>query len=262
MKEIVVVKCGGSTIAELSDEFFLSIKALMDGGKIPVIVHGGGPEINKMLTVLKIESEFINGLRKTTKEVLETAEMILCGKVNKRLVMKLQQAGLNSIGLSGCDGKLITANAIDKNGLGFVGEPDTINSDLIFQLISANLVPVIAPIAIGNDGERYNINADTAAAAIAEAVGAKQLLFVTDVPGILQNGTLIEEVTTEEIAKLIEDGTIYGGMIPKVKAAIKSLQGHIEAVMIVNGKGSTITKQGSIVGTKVMKEKTPTSATY
>ncbi|WP_216828329.1 acetylglutamate kinase [Alkalihalobacterium elongatum] len=255
MKEIVVVKCGGSTIGELSDEFFLSIKSLKDAGKSPVIVHGGGPEINKLLTMMKIESEFINGLRKTTKDVLDTAEMVLCGKVNKNLVIKLQVAGLNSIGLSGCDGKLMTATPIDKEKLGYVGEPVSINKDMLQQLIDSDLVPVIAPIGIGEDGERYNINADTAAGVIADALGAKQLLFVTDVPGILKNGSLLEQVTTEEVEQLIESGTIYGGMIPKVKAAIKSLQGKIEAVMIVNGKGTSLTKHGSIVGTKVIKEK-------
>jgi acetylglutamate kinase len=253
MSDIVVVKCGGSTIAELSDEFFLSIKALKDAGKSPVIVHGGGPEINKMLTILKIESEFINGLRKTTKDVLETAEMVLCGKVNKRLVNKLYKANLNSIGLSGCDGKLITARAIDKKILGFVGDPVDINGEMLKMFINQGLVPVIAPIGISEEGDRYNINADTAAAAIAESIEATQLLFVTDVPGILQNGVLIEEVTTLEVEQLIEDGTIYGGMIPKVQAAIKSLQGKIEEVMIVNGKGTTLTKYGSIVGTKVIK---------
>ncbi|OLO40640.1 acetylglutamate kinase [Alkalihalophilus pseudofirmus] len=255
MKEIVVVKCGGSTIGELSDEFFLSIKSLKDAGKSPVIVHGGGPEINKLLTVMKIESEFINGLRKTTKDVLDTAEMVLCGKVNKNLVLKLQGAGLNSIGLSGCDGKLMTAKPIDKERLGFVGEPVSVNKQMLEQLIDSDLVPVIAPIGLGENGERYNINADTAAGVIADALIAKQLLFVTDVPGILKNGTLLEQVTTEEVEQLIESGTIYGGMIPKVKAAIKSLQGKIEAVMIVNGKGTSLTKHGSIVGTKVIKEK-------
>ncbi|UOE93205.1 acetylglutamate kinase [Alkalihalobacillus sp. LMS39] len=258
MNEIVVVKCGGSTIGELSDDFYLSIKALKDSGKSPVIVHGGGPEINKMLQVLKIKSEFVKGLRKTTQDVLDTAEMVLCGKVNKNLVAKLQLTGLNSIGLSGCDGRLIKVEPINVELLGFVGEPIGINEPMLQQLVDSGFVPVIAPIGLGEDGQRYNINADSAAAAIAEGLGAKQLLFVTDVPGILDNGNLLEEVTTEEVNALIENGTIYGGMIPKVHAAIKSLQGQIEEVMIVNGKGSTLTKDGRISGTKVLKEKIPT----
>ncbi|WP_078555285.1 acetylglutamate kinase [Bacillus alkalicellulosilyticus] len=258
MKEIVVVKCGGSTIGELSDDFYKSIKVLKDSGKAPVIVHGGGPEINKMLQVLKIKSEFVNGLRKTTKDVLETAEMVLCGKVNKNLVMKLQISGLNSIGLSGCDGQLLKAKPIHFESLGFVGEPESVNKTMLMQFLINDLVPVIAPIGFGTDGQRYNINADSAAGAIADGLGAKQLLFVTDVPGILNDGQLLEHVTTEEVEQLIESGVIYGGMIPKVKAAIKSLQGEIEEVMIVNGKGTTLTKDGSIAGTKVTKTKTPT----
>ena len=254
MKDIVVVKCGGSTIAELSDDFYLSIKALQDAGKYPVIVHGGGPEINKMLKVLKIESQFINGLRKTTKDVLETAEMVLCGKVNKNLVAKLAQAGVSAIGLSGSDGHLIKAKPIDKETLGFVGEAVAVNKDLLFQLMKDGYIPVIAPIGISADGERYNINADSAAGAIADGLHANQLVFVTDVPGILQHGTLLEAVTTKEIEELIEDGTIYGGMIPKVQAATKSLQGNIDEVMIINGKGSSLTKDGTIIGTKVTKQ--------
>ncbi|WP_096198984.1 acetylglutamate kinase [Bacillus sp. FJAT-45350] len=254
MNEIVVVKCGGSTIAELSDDFFVSLKALKDAGKSPVIVHGGGPEINKLLQVLKIESEFINGLRKTTADVLDTAEMVLCGKVNKRLVQKLHQAGLKSIGLSGCDGGLITAKPIDKEALGFVGEVEALNAELLTSFINQDLVPIIAPIGMGEDGERYNINADSAAGAVADGLGAKQLIFVTDVPGILQNGNLLDVVTTVDIETLIEDGTIYGGMIPKVTAAVKSLQGNIEEVMIMNGKGTTLSEDGSIIGTKVIKQ--------
>ncbi|MBU8908343.1 acetylglutamate kinase [Desertibacillus haloalkaliphilus] len=258
MSEIVVVKCGGSTIAELSNDFFLSIKALQNAGKSPIIVHGGGPEINKMLTKLEIESEFINGLRKTTEDVLDTAEMVLCGKVNKRLVSKFQAVGLNSVGLSGCDGKLLKAEPLDKENLGFVGEAVNVNADLLEQMIENKIIPVIAPIGYGDDGERYNINADSAAGAVADGVGASELVFVTDVPGILDDGQLLEQVTISEVENMIENGTIYGGMIPKVTAAIKSLQGNIHAVMIINGKGSTLDQQGEIVGTKLTKGKVTT----
>ncbi|UCZ53996.1 acetylglutamate kinase [Bacillus shivajii] len=253
MREIIVVKCGGSTIDELSDEFFFSIKALKDAGKTPVIVHGGGPGINHMLKRLNVKSEFVQGLRKTTKEVLEAVEMVLCGKVNKALVTKLQKTGLNAIGISGCDGRIIEVTPIDKENLGFVGEAKNINNLLLEQFIQSDLIPVIAPVGIGVDGERYNINADSAAGAVAEGLGAKQLLFVTDVPGILKDGHLQENVTIDEVEKLMVNGTISGGMIPKVKAAMKSLQGKIETVLIVNGKGTTLSKQGSLIGTKVIK---------
>ncbi|MGO4888467.1 acetylglutamate kinase [Anaerobacillus sp. MEB173] len=254
MGEIVVVKCGGSTISNLSDSFFESIKALKENEQIPIIVHGGGPEINQMLTTLHVESEFIDGLRKTTGEVLDVAEMVLCGKVNKHLVHKLQVAGLNSIGLSGCDGQLLKATPINKEKLGLVGDVESVNVSFLTLMIDNDYVPIIAPIGLGENGDRYNINADSVAGSVADAIGAQQLLFVTDVDGILnKEGKLIEKLTTEDVESLILDGTIYGGMIPKVKAALKSLQGKIQEVVIINGKGTTLFENGELVGTKIVK---------
>lgn len=254
MKEIVLIKCGGSTLANLSDGFFESIADLITLGKKPVIVHGGGPEINRILTELKIESEFVNGLRKTTADVMDVVEMVIAGKVNTTLVGKLQKAGVQSLGLSGVDAKLLKAKPIDFEELGFVGDVEKVNESLLFAILGLDIVPVIAPIGVDDDDNRYNINADTAAGAVAKALGAEQLLFVTDVPGILKDGILLEKLTPKQIEELIEDGTIYGGMIPKVQAALESLTGDLQEVMIVDGKHSKIVNDGQIIGTKIVKE--------
>ncbi|OIJ10474.1 acetylglutamate kinase [Anaerobacillus alkalilacustris] len=255
MNDVMVVKCGGSTLQELSDEFFSSMKLLKNMNVTPIIVHGGGPEINSLLQKLDVTSEFVNGLRKTTAEVLEVAEMVLTGKVNKLLVTKLQQAGLMSLGISGCDGTLLKASAINETELGFVGEVKQVNAGLLFQLLSINVVPVIAPIGMDDNGTHFNINADTAAAAIAESISAKKMIFVTDVAGILKDNQLQKVVSVSEVEEMIKDGTIYGGMIPKVKGAIKCLQGNIEEVYIINGKSGNLMTNGELVGTKIVKTK-------
>ncbi len=255
MNEVIVVKCGGSTLKELSEQFFTSMKSLKDLKMSPVIVHGGGPEINSWLERLDVPSEFVNGLRKTTTEVLEIAEMVLTGKVNKSIVTNLQRVGLTCIGISGCDGGLLQAVPVNQEQLGFVGQVTNVNGELLQQLLSINVVPVIAPIGMDGEGNHYNINADTAAGAVAESIHAKKMIFVTDVPGILKNQQLQKLVTVAEIQEMINDGTIYGGMIPKVHAAIKCLQGNIEEVFIINGKGGDLMADGELVGTKIVKEK-------
>ncbi|WP_100404887.1 acetylglutamate kinase [Bacillus solitudinis] len=260
MSEIVVIKCGGSTIAELSDSFFQSIVDLKKKGKHPILVHGGGPDINKLLQQLNIKSVFVDGLRKTTADVLSTVEMVLCGKVNKQLVTSIQKVGGQAIGLSGCDGKLIEVKAVDEAKLGFVGEPVNINKALLYSLIEQSYIPIIAPVGVNKDGTHFNVNADSAAAWVAFALGAQELVFVTDVDGILKDGNRLDEVTTTEIENYIEDGTIYGGMIPKVKGAIKSLSGSLQSVLIMNGKGSSLTKNGQLVGTKITKAPVATNA--
>ena len=254
MGDIVVIKCGGSVLDELSESFFDSLQELKNKGKSIVIVHGGGPEIGKLLKQLNVPSEFVHGLRKTTKEVLEVAEMILAGKVNKQLVSLLQKNGLKAIGLSGIDAGLLEAKPVNVNQLGYVGEVVDVNVSFLEQLLSSDYIPVIAPIGFDKHGQKYNINADTAAGAVAQALEAKHLLFVTDVPGILQNGKVVERTTVTSILEMINDGTIYGGMIPKVKAAIESIAGPLQEVIIVSGKTSFYSASGEISGTKIMKE--------
>ncbi|MCL7748188.1 acetylglutamate kinase [Halalkalibacter alkaliphilus] len=255
MKDVVVIKCGGSTIAELSDEFYKSVVKMQKDGKHPIVVHGGGPAINQLLQKLDIKSEFVDGLRKTTEDVLDTAEMVLCGKVNKQVVTSLYQAGGQAVGLSGCDGQLIEVEPVNEGMLGYVGEPTKVNTNLLSSLMELDMIPVIAPIGINAEGTHYNVNADSAAAAIAKELGAEQLVFVTDVDGILKDGKCLEKVTIEEIESYIADGTIYGGMLPKVRAALSTLTGNIQSVMIMNGKSTNVGKDGSVQGTTILKSK-------
>ncbi len=248
MRDVVVIKCGGSTMAELSESFFENVVQMQRSGKQPIIVHGGGPAINELLEKLAISSEFIDGLRKTTSDVLETAEMVLCGKVNKEVVTKIHKAGGRAVGLSGCDGSLLKVKPINEGKLGFVGEPVGVNSELLETLIQMEIIPVIAPIGMNDEGTHYNVNADSAAGAIAKAMDAKQLVFVTDVDGILKDGQCLEQVTAAEVEGYIADGTIYGGMIPKVKAALSTLTETLQSVKIINGKATTAVK-----GTTILK---------
>ncbi|WP_240374834.1 acetylglutamate kinase [Bacillus piscicola] len=254
MENIVVIKCGGSTVDALPSAFFESIRAMKDNGKHPVIVHGGGPAINKMLKQLKIKTEFVNGLRKTTSDVLEAAEMVLSGKVNKDLVSAFQQAGAAAVGMSGVDGQLLKASPVDLETLGLVGKIDDVNEEIITFFLENGYIPVIAPIASANAGEKLNVNADDAAAAVAQALHAEELVFVTDVDGVIINGKLREKLDMTDIDSLIENNTIYGGMIPKVKAAAASLTGKIEKVTIANGNGENTYEDGTLKGTAIMKQ--------
>src|SRR5690625_4384838 len=226
---------------------------MQQAGKKPIIVHGGGPAINMFLEKLAITSEFIDGLRKTTSEVLEAAEMVLCGKVNTNLVKMIQKLGGQSIGLTGCDNELLQVKAIDEERLGYVGEPTSVNSELLQSILKEGLIPVIAPIGMNEEGTHYNVNADSAAGAIAKAMEAEQLIFVTDVDGILKDGKCLKEVTEKEINEYIADGTIYGGMIPKVKAALSSFTHSLQSVRIINGKETVINEDGTIKGTTIIK---------
>ncbi len=253
MHDIIVLKCGGSTIDQLSDRFFDNINILKNAGLKPIIVHGGGPAIKEMLTKLSIESEFVNGLRKTTEPMMDVVEMVLSGTVNNALTRRLTEAGIESVGLSGSDSHILTGRPIDLEKYGLVGKVTNVNDSFLKQLLDLDVIPVIAPIALGEDGKRYNINADTAAGAVAKALCAKQLIFVTDVPGILREGELLESVTEEDIHEMISTGVIYGGMIPKVTAALDSLCGDMQEVMIVDGKRSALVDDTSFVGTIIKK---------
>jgi acetylglutamate kinase len=249
--KVVVVKYGGHAMGdpELARAFARDITLLETSGVRPVVVHGGGPQIGEMLTRLGIKSEFRAGLRVTDKPTVEVVEMVLAGSINKEIVMAINAEGGKAVGLSGKDGNMVFAERVtrtikdpDSNierdiDLGFVGEPKTVNRAVIDMLLKAELIPVIAPVAPGSDGHTYNVNADTFAGAIAGALGAARLLFLTDVPGVLdRNGQLIRELRRAEAEALIADGTVYGGMIPKVETCIEALRRGVEGVVILNGK--------------------------
>lgn len=254
MSDIIVLKCGGSSIDSLTDSFYENIVKLQQSGLKPIIVHGGGPAIEIALNKMDIQAEFINGLRKTTAEVMDVVEMVLTGTVNSALVRRLTEFGVRAVGLSGTDSDLLVAQPKDIEKLGYVGDVDYVNTSLLYQLLDIGVVPVIAPIGIGEDGTRYNINADTVAGSVAKSLGAKQLVFVTDVPGIIQKNKLIDSITEKEIMDLISEGTIYGGMIPKVKAAINSLGENLEEAMIIDGNQSVLNaSETELVGTVIKK---------
>lgn len=250
---ILVIKCGGSIIDELSESFFTSVKALQSEGYKIVFVHGGGPDINAMLDKFEIEPVFEKGLRKTTDEVLNIVELMLSGKSNRSLVHKLEQHGIKSVGLNGSDAGMLTGSFIDKNALGAVGEIKAVDTDLIHLLLDKGICPVITPISTTVTGEKLNVNADMAAGAVAKFLSAKKCLFVTDVKGVMKDKQVLSQLTEAETQELINDGTVYGGMIPKVKTALSVLNTGIEEVMIVSGK-DCFYDNSEFIGTKFMQE--------
>ncbi|SEC34775.1 acetylglutamate kinase [Paenibacillus sp. GP183] len=257
-----VMKCGGSTLAALPDSFFADMKQLQDEGLVTVVVHGGGPAISDTLSKLGIETEFVGGLRKTNEAVLDVVEMVLSGQINKEIVRRIQLAGAKALGLSGVDGQLIQAKPVrNSDEVGLVGEVTHVNAELIFGIVDMGYIPVIAPVGLGSDGgQRYNINADTAAGAVASHLGAERMIVVTDVPGILKTvdgeKQVLTSVTVAEIEQMIADGDIYGGMIPKVRAAIACIQGQVQEVVIVNGSEPGVLSKalkGNRIGTRIVK---------
>ncbi|PFJ17010.1 acetylglutamate kinase [Bacillus cereus] len=250
MNDYMVVKCGGSMLDELNGVFFDCIKKLQQKYKI-VIVHGGGPEIDAKLEECNIKVEKRNGLRVTPKEVMDVVQMVLCGSTNKKFVMNLQKHNLFAVGLSGCDGNLLQVQPAGE-GIGYVGEVSYVETALLKGVIDMNYIPVIAPIGI-NGNEVYNINADIAASGIAAALGATELIFITDVDGILHEGKLVKEADESEILTFIEKGVIIGGMIPKVQAALTSLKMGVQKVSIVNGTKDFTKVTGECIGTTVTK---------
>lgn len=256
-----VMKCGGSTLAALPDVFFEDLTELQNGGTQPVIVHGGGPAINETLGKLGIESRFVNGLRVTDAATLDVVEMVLAGRINKEIVRRLQRSGAKALGLSGTDARLIEARPVaNADEIGFVGDVTGVNAELIEGIARLGYVPVIAPIGIDAAGQRYNINADTAAGAVASALGVGTMIVVTDVPGIMRtvNGEkqVLPQVTFAEIEEMIASGEIYGGMIPKVRAAMSCLHGDVQEVLIVDGAAprvlSRAIREGHI-GTRIVR---------
>lgn len=250
-KKVIVVKYGGHAMGDeaLGLEFARDIVLLKQSGIDPVVVHGGGPQIGAMLNRLGIKSEFSGGLRITDKATVEVVEMVLAGSINKNLVSQLNRAGGQAVGLCGKDGNLIVARKVEQKihdpesniekilDLGFVGEPAKINPEILKTIIASDIIPVIAPVGVAPNGDTYNINADTAAGAIAGAMGATRLLLLTDVRGVLdKEGNLIEELTVDEAKALIKDGTISGGMIPKIETCIDAVEGGVEAVVIIDGR--------------------------
>jgi acetylglutamate kinase len=246
-----VVKYGGHAMGdpELARDFAEDVVLLKAVGINPVVVHGGGPQIGAMLKQLGVESTFIDGLRVTDKQTAQIAEMVLSGAINKELVSWIAGAGGKALGISGKDGGLVIASKVERTSkdpdssiervvdLGFVGEPDKIDTTIIDTASAAGMIPVIAPIAPGADGETYNINADTMAGAIAAALGAARLFLLTDVAGVLdKDKNLLTDLNPADIARLQADGTISGGMIPKLETCVHAVEAGCEAAVVLDGR--------------------------
>ncbi len=248
-----VVKYGGHAMGDpvAARGFAEDIVLLKAVGIDPVVVHGGGPQIGAMLKKLGVESKFVDGLRVTDKATAEIAEMVLSGAINKELVGWISQAGGKAIGLSGKDGGLVTASKVTRTAkdpdsqieqavdLGFVGEPETVDTSVLDTVCKAGMIPIVAPIGADRAGNTDNINADTMAGAIAAALGAARLFLLTDVPGVLdKQGTLLTDLTPADIARLKADGTISGGMIPKLETCVKAVEAGCEAAVVLDGRVS------------------------
>ena len=251
--KVIVVKFGGNAMGkkEYISSFADDIVLLQQVGMLPIVVHGGGPQIGEMLSKLKIKTEFIDGLRVTDSATVDVVEMVLSGVTNKSIVTAISNAGAKAVGISGKDCKLITAKRlvkIDKNSdsnveraidLGFVGVPEKIDPQVINALINEKMIPVIAPVGMGEDGLTYNINADTAAGAISASMKASRMIMLTDVSGVLdKSGNLIPELTINEALDLIKNKVVVGGMIPKLRTCIEAVEGGAEASVIMDGRMS------------------------
>lgn len=242
-KKTVVIKYGGNAMSEKNEHTILQdIAMLKIVGVNPILVHGGGPEINNLLNKLSIPSEFHNGLRITSSDAMEIIQMVLCGKLNKDLTARINKLGVKSIGISGKDANLIEVTKMiphDGCDLGFVGSIKKINTKLLEILIADEYIPIIAPIGTDSAGNSYNINADTAAAEIAVALKAEKLIYLTDIDGVhtdeKDKNTLLNFASVKELNKMIEEGIIKKGMLPKVQACIQGVESGINGVHIING---------------------------
>jgi acetylglutamate kinase len=250
-EETVVVKYGGHAMGQeaMAKSFARDVVLLEQTAINPLVVHGGGPQIGDMLKRLGIKSEFAGGLRITDKATIEIVEMVLAGSINKQIVGFINEAGGKAVGLCGKDGNMVTARKISRTiadpgshiekvvDLGFVGEPEKVDTTVLTQILGRDLIPVLAPLATSTDGVTYNVNADTFAGAIAGALRAKRLLLLTDVEGVLDKSkSLIRELSANDVRRLIADGTISGGMIPKVETCLYALDAGVEGVVILDGR--------------------------
>jgi acetylglutamate kinase len=248
---VVVVKYGGHALGEeqMARDFARDIVLLEQTAINPVVVHGGGPQIEAMLKKVGVQSQFAAGLRITDEKTLEVVEMVLAGAINKQIVGYINEAGGKAVGLCGKDGNMVVARKLTRTvvdpsseierviDLGFVGEPETVDTTVLTQILGRELIPVLAPVAAAANGGTYNVNADTFAGAIAGALKAKRFILLTDVPGVLDKSkNLIKELSVDAARRLIADGTISGGMIPKVETCIDALDRGVEGVVIVDGK--------------------------
>ena len=246
-----VIKFGGHAMGDdnLADLFARDVVLLKHVGINPVVVHGGGPQIGNMLERLRIKSSFVDGLRVTDSATVEIVEMVLAGSINKQVVTAINRAGGCAVGLSGKDAKLISAVPLKRThrdpdsqiervlDLGFVGDPSDIDPTVLNKFAAADIIPVIAPIGLGQEGQTFNINADTVAGAVASAVGAAKLVMMTDVEGLMDSsGQLVPRLTEIEAAAMLRDGTISGGMIPKIETCVAAIQGKTEAAHILDGR--------------------------
>jgi acetylglutamate kinase len=250
-QKTVVVKYGGNAMTGSggTDDFSQDIVLMKQTGIDPVVVHGGGPQIGAMLKKLNINSTFIDGLRVTDEAAVEIVEMVLTGSINKHIVTAVNAAGGRAVGLSGKDGNMVVARKIAMSkidaesgervavDLGFVGEPEAINPEILHTMMKSEIIPVIAPIGVGRGGETFNINADTVAGAVAGALNAERLILLTDVEGVLdKDKKLVPRLTVREARALIADGTISGGMIPKIQTAIDAVESGVTAAVILDGR--------------------------
>ena len=259
--KIVVVKYGGAAMIEehLKQNFAQDIVLLQSLGMLPVIVHGGGPEVSKAMEQLGQEVSFIDGLRVTSSENLKVAEMVLSGTINKEIIAHINTFGGKAVGVSGKDGHLIEAGKKAPEGgidLGFVVEIKKVNPELLMVLLKQGFLPVVSPIGLGKDGVTYNINADTTASRIAVSLGAYKIIFMTDVDGVLEKGKLCAQLTSSEVEKMIDKKAITGGMSPKVEAGLYCVKNGVESAQIINGTephsviAELFTDQG--IGTKIV----------
>ena len=247
----IVVKYGGNAMTEdeLKNSFARDMVMLKLIGINPIVVHGGGPQIGDLLDRLSIESHFVNGMRVTNSQTMDVVEMVLGGSVNKDIVNLINQNGGEALGLTGKDGKLIRARKLKVTqqspdmqqpeiiDIGHVGEVESINTKVLDMLAQSDMIPVIAPIGVGADGESYNINADLVAGKVAEAVGAEKLLLLTNIAGVRdKRGKILTGLTTEQVNDLIADGTIYGGMLPKIQCALDAVKGGVTSAHIIDGR--------------------------